>query len=428
MTFLSQIPFYVLVGLTYLTMLMVLVAAHELGHYLFARLFGMGAEEFSIGMFGKRPITIWGRRRYKILVREGEDPHLRGDQPNVLEGGGATIPPEIETGPDGKTVLKETTLFTIRPWPIGGFVRIKGMMPQEDGSEVRIPGGFFSKAPWKRWVVLAAGPAFSVLSGVLLLIPYLVFYGAPDPSPKPVFGALTTDGAAYKAGLDVGDRVVSIDGKPVNTWYDMVVNVRDSKGRPLAIVADRNGRRISLTVRGDVDKKPSPLRDEKGHATGVYRVQTKLGALPTSDPKPVPLREAVAIAVLLPIDGAVGLIERFAHPSELVESVGGPATMVNMTAKSVKEGLWPVIERAAELSISLGIFNLLPIPPLDGGQMWIAFVEMLRRGRRLSMQTQVRVLNAGFVLIAAMVVGILLIDAGRFTGLSGPPKITDEKR
>ena len=428
MTILSQVPFYVLVAFTYLVMLMLLVAAHEFGHYLAARMFGMGAEEFSIGMFGKRPLVTWARRRYTVLVRTGEDPALTGDQPNVLEGGGATVPPVLETLPDGREVLRETTLFTVRPWPIGGFVRIKGMMPQEDGGEVRIPGGFFSKSPLKRWVVLAAGPLFSVLAGILLLVPYLVFYGAPDPNGKPVIGALTTDGAAYKAGFDVGDRVVSIDGKPIQTWYDMVVNVRDSAGRPLVIVADRDGETITHTVRGDVDKAASPIRDAKGHPTGASRVQTKLGALPATDPKPMPFREAVVVAAYLPLDGALNLIERISHPSELAESVGGPGTMIKMTAKSVREGLWPVIERAAEISISLGIFNLLPIPPLDGGQMWIAFVEMLRRGRRLSMRTQVRVLNAGFALVAAMVVGILLIDAGRITGLSGPPKITDEKR
>ena len=134
MTFLSQIPFYVLVGLTYLTRLMVLVAGHEFGHYLAARMFGMGAEEFSIGMFGKRPLTIWARRAYTIPVGPGEHPESFGDQPNVLEGGGATVRPVVEQTADGRTVLHEKTLFTVRPWPLGGFVRIKGMMPQEDAT------------------------------------------------------------------------------------------------------------------------------------------------------------------------------------------------------------------------------------------------------------------------------------------------------
>ena len=428
MSLLSQIPFYALVGVTYLTMLMLLVAAHEMGHYLAARMFGMGAEEFSVGMFGRRPLAILGRRKYTIPVGPGEDPALSGDESNVLEGGGANVPPVLETLPDGSARLHETTLFCIRPWPIGGFVRIKGMMPQEDGGEVRIPGGFFSKAPWKRWVVLAAGPAFSVLAGILLLVPYLMFYGIPDPSAKPVFGALTTDGAAYKAGMEVGDRVVSIDGKPVGTWYEMLVNVRDTGGRPLRVVAERDGRRREFRFAGALDKAPTVVIGRNNEPTGARRVQTKFGALPSTDPKPLPFGEAVRTATLFPVVGALNLASLILHPSEIKDNVGGPGTMVKMTAKSVREGLWPVVERAGEISISLGIFNLLPIPPLDGGQMWIAFVEMLRRGRRLSMRTQVRVLNAGFALVAAMIAGILLIDAGRITGLASPPKITDERR
>ncbi|RYG26358.1 RIP metalloprotease [bacterium] len=426
MEILSNIAFGILVAFTYLTMLMLLVAAHELGHYLFARLFGMGAEEFAVGMFGKKPLAILGKRRYLIPLKSDDDPDFRGDT-NALEGGTTTEPAEVVETPQGKA-LRETTVFTIRPWPLGGFVRIKGMVPQEDGGETRVPGGFFSKPPIQRWIVLAAGPAFSVLAGILLLIPYLMFYGAPDPSPKPVFGMLQTDGAAYKAKMDVGDRVVSIDGKPVKTWYDMVKNVRDTNGRPLSIVAIRDGKQLQFTVKGKVDTEPTLVVDDKGKPTGEKRIQTKLGALPSSDPKPLSFGESVKVATLMPIYGTANLISLITHPQDLKDNVGGPGTMVKMTAKSVREGLWPVIARAGEISISLGIFNLLPIPPLDGGQMWIAFVEMLRRGRRLSMRTQMRVLNLGFAMVAALIVGVLMIDFGRLTGLSSPPKITDERR
>src|SRR5947207_10630088 len=101
--------FDLLVATVFLLMLCVLVAAHELGHYLFARLFGMGVEEFAIG-FGKRPLWVWMRKTYKV------------DDPKVQD-------------------LTETTDFTVRPWPLGGFVKIKGMLPEEDGSEVAVPGG-----------------------------------------------------------------------------------------------------------------------------------------------------------------------------------------------------------------------------------------------------------------------------------------------
>lgn len=426
MSFLSHIPYILFVGLVYFTMLMVLVAAHEYGHYLFARLFGMGAEEFSVGMFGKRPLVVLGRRRYTIPVAEGEDPQARGDQPNALEGGGATVAPVLERTPDGSAVLHETTLFTIRPWPIGGFVRIKGMVPEEDGGETRIPGGFFSKAPWKRWIVLAAGPGFSVLAGILLLVPYLVFYGQAKATTT-VLDA-PTKGAAYKAGLRAGDRIVSIDGAPVSSWYAMTTRVRDHGPQPIAVVVDRRGKPFATTFVGDVDKAPTAVQDEDGAPTGDRRRQTRLGVHILVENRPVPFVRAVGLAVRIPVIAATDFVDRLLHPSTLVESVGGPGTMIKATSDSIQEGFWPVIWLAALLSISVGIFNLLPIPPLDGGQMWIAFVEMLRRGRRLSMRTQMRVLNAGFVMVVALIACVLLIDAGRLTGLSGPPKTAEGKR
>ena len=132
--FLTHLGDYALLTVVFLFMISALVAAQELGHYLFARLFGMGVEEFAIG-YGKKPLFTWLRKPYKVRGHSGED---LGES--------------------------ETTDFTVRPWPLGGFVKIKGMMPEEDGSEINVRGGFYNKPPWQRFVVLLAGPAFSVVS------------------------------------------------------------------------------------------------------------------------------------------------------------------------------------------------------------------------------------------------------------------------
>ena len=415
----------VFVGFVYLSMLLVLVGAHEFGHYLFARLFGMGAEEFALGMGGK-PWT-YARRRYTVPVREGEDPKMRGDGSTLFEGQGGTVAPVLERTPDGKAVLHETTLFTIRPYPLGGFVRIKGMMPEEDGSETRIPGGFFSKSPLKRWIVLAAGPAFSVVAGILLLIPVLSVYGLDKPTGRPVIGGLLSDGAAYKAGLRAGDRIVSVDGVSTNTWFDIVKNVRDKGTHPIQIVSEHEGKRRTLTFVGKVEEVPSSIATAEGKDSGVSRRQTKLGALPEAKVTPVPLNDALSAAVQYPYASTMFLIERLRQPAELAKNLGGPGTMIKATSEAVDEGAWGVVRLAALLSISVGIFNLLPFPPLDGGQMWIAFVEMLRGGRRLSMRTQVRVLNLGFAMVILLIGTVLVIDVRRLTGLSGDDTPTIER-
>jgi regulator of sigma E protease len=424
MSFLSNLPHNLLVVAVFLTMLMVLVGAHELGHYLFARLFGMATEEFAIGMFGK-PLVVLGKRKYLIPLKDGDDPSFRGEA-NPLEGGAMTEPTHVVDTPNGPA-LQETTVFTIRPWPLGGFVRIKGMIPQEDGGETRVPGGFFSKEPWKRWVVLAAGPAFSVLAGVLLLVPMLMFEGEPKLSKEPVLGVLGDKGAAKLAGFKEGDRILSVDGKPIARFYDFVVAVRDKGTNPIHIVVDRDGKKIEKTLVGKVDTEPTVVLDSELEETGETRIQTKLSAAPKTDMHKLAFGSAVARAVKIPGEAVAGLAKRIMHPAELKKTVGGPGTMVKQTSIFVDAGFWPMIGFAGTISISLGIFNLLPFPPLDGGQMWIALVEMLRGGRRLSLKTQMRVINVGFAMVMLLVATVLVIDVQRWTGYDSAPGFEKRK-
>lgn len=406
-----NLPHILLVAVVFPTMLIVLVGAHEMGHYLFARLFGMATEEFAIGMFGK-PLVVLGKRRYTIPLRPGDDPGNRGE-PNPLEGGATAEPTEVVETPNGR-LLRETTVFTIRPWPVGGFVRIKGMIPQEDGGETRVPGGFFSKAPWKRWVVLAAGPAFSMIAGVLLLIPVLTIQGVQKPTGRPVVADLIVGDPADKGGLKPKDRIVSVDGTTTSTWFDVLSNVRDKGEKPIALVIERDGKRLEKTVVGRLDESPTDVADAKGEPTGERRVQTKLGMSAEWKQASIPFGEAVGVAVKMPYRSAMDLIGKLSHPAELKKSVGGPGTMIMATSASVDQGFGSIMTLAALLSISLGIFNLLPFPPLDGGQMWIAFVEMLRGGRRLSMRTQVRVINVGFAFVLMLICTVLAIDVQRW--------------
>src|SRR5579863_3056460 len=173
-----------------LAMLTVLVFAHELGHYLFARLFGMGVEEFAIG-FGRPLLGTYYRRKYRIPLTEDQaDAWERGELdvpmpeglPKALES--CSEPGELVREPAGP-YLAETTNFTVRLLPVGGFVRIRGMSPDAHGKETQVPGGFFSKPPWQRLIVLFAGPLFSVLAGLLILIPYLMVVGIPRNGHEP---------------------------------------------------------------------------------------------------------------------------------------------------------------------------------------------------------------------------------------------------
>jgi regulator of sigma E protease len=196
---------YLIVAPVFLLMVTVLVAAHEYGHYLFAKLNGMDVEEFAIGL--GTPRWVWMRR--------AQNKALPTPSRTALPGGQSALPEEtVEQEPESEIE------FTVRPLPVGGFVRIKGMMPQDDGSETLVPNGFYSKSPLRRLSVLFAGPLFSVLAGIILLVGLFIFVGKPTLE-KPIIGGVLGGTPAEQAGLKAGDRIVALDGKPIQKWFQI---------------------------------------------------------------------------------------------------------------------------------------------------------------------------------------------------------------
>src|SRR5207253_11215301 len=143
---------------------------------------------------------------------------------------------------------------------------------------------------------------------------------------------------------------------------------------------------------------PTPVLGTDMEMTGEFDVQAKISAAPMTTVVPLSLGQATLKAAAMP-GKLVGMLAGLFHqPAMLKKAVGGPITMLNATKEAVSGGIADVILTAAMLSISVGIFNLLPVPPLDGGQMAIAVAEMFRRGRRLSMGVQNLVAAAGLAL------------------------------
>jgi regulator of sigma E protease len=404
----------------FILMISVLVAAHEYGHYLFARIFKMGIEEFAIG-FGKRPLWIIGKKRVGIKLTPEQVTRLNWRQESGQEVQEKTMPFEGRGGIEPKEelvgdTLYQETVFTVRPWPVGGFVRIKGMVPEEDGSEVQIPGGFYSKPPWQRFIVLFAGPVFSVLAGVILLTALYSIGGIERARNTPVLGPVVATGAAGTAGLKEGDRVLSVDDRPITTYFDIIRYVRDSGGKKLAFVYQRDGKVATALVSPKLDEKPTPVFGSDLEPTTDLRRQYKLGIGFSRERTPVSMAEAATEAAKVPGRVVAGVVGMFVRPATFSDNVGGPATMLMVTRESVKQGAYYVFWLAAMLSISVGILNLLPVPPLDGGQMVMAVVEMLRGGRRLSIQVQGTVASIGLALVLMLTVAVLTVDYRRFTG------------
>ncbi|MCH8980362.1 MAG: site-2 protease family protein, partial [Armatimonadetes bacterium] len=329
---------------------------------------------------------------------------------------------EVRFRPLWCRVGKNGTEFSLLLLPLGGFAAIKGMHPKADGSEIHIDQGFYSKPAWQRWIVLFAGPVFSVLFGLVVLVGLYTTTGVAKPSNEPVIDFVSEGSGADVAGLLAGDRILRIDGRGIDTFYDLTLAVKnrwelDDDGGHVPIAVDltyeRAGEQTTVQVVPTVDDEPQPIRGPDLEFLEEKAIQARIGVTPGTTYVPMSLGAAAIEAVRAPVLMVSGLIGIVTGKIAAKDSVAGPAALAGITSAAVRQGAYYVITITALLSISLGVMNLLPVVPLDGGQMVVAFAEMLRGGRRLSLGVQTFLSNLGLGFIFLLMLSVAAIDLGR---------------
>ncbi len=357
---------------------------------------------------------------YYPVSRKAEDSPMGAGQlaiPNTENADGMT---PVQFRPLASFTNKEGTEFSLLVLPLGGFAAIKGMHPKDDGSEVRIERGFYSKSPFARFMTLFAGPFFSIAFGIIVLTGTILSQGIPESSTTTIESVLAGK-AGEKAGLKAGDKITAINGQPVSTISDMSKIVRFSYNKtdaaivpkPVEVTFQRGSEFQNLVITPDVDDEASPVMDEEGNPTKEVAHQARLGVMGTPVFRPAGFTEALGIAAMQPVDLVKSLASIVVKPSEAKNAIGGPKSLADATSQASDRGFLTIARLAALLSISLGVLNLLPIPPLDGGQMMVALIEMLRGGKRLSLQVQQTVSNIGAVLVVLLMLSAITVDVSR---------------
>ncbi|KLE36043.1 peptidase [Aurantiacibacter luteus] len=347
----------------FLAMLAPLVVLHELGHYLVGRWFGVGADAFSVG-FGKEIAGYTDRRgtRWKLSML-----------------------------------------------PFGGYVQFRGDMNPASVPDPDAPAGadhFQSAALWKRALIVAAGPIINFLVAIAILASFNVIYG--KAMTPPVVEVVVEDGAAASAGLQLGDRVIAIDGRPVEDFAEIG-----------GMVAPYPDERMDFRVlRGD-ETMTLPVTvarleevDRFGNTFQVGRIGIGSGA-PTY--RPVGVVEATGLAFVQTgqiVDMMVTGIWQIISGRRSVEELGGPITIAKFSGEQLSLGFSQFVWFAALISINLAFINLLPIPALDGGHLAFYAVEAIRR-RPASPRSQELAFRAGIAVVLAMMVFVTLIDIAK---------------
>ena len=337
-----------------------LIFFHELGHFLAARMFGIGVKTFSLGF--------------------------------------------------GPVLLSRTIGATRYQWallPLGGYVAIVG-----ETSDAEIPEPFsikdsFSLRPaWQRFIVIAAGATFNLILAWLICWGLAAVHGKVEVLPK--LGEVVAESPAQTAGLRVGDLIVSVDGAPVRVWEEFAPLVQKSHGNAMRIVVERDGAAVELQA--------IPRRSVQKTLWGEEIESWTVGVRPSREFRTVPLSFVqAAVEGLRDTGDMMRLIWKFLHglfvQTVPVKDLSGPIGIVGAIYEN-STSLTTTLLLAAAISVNLGIVNLLPIPVLDGGHLFFLTLEMIFR-RPVPAKFQYIAMLGGLAFLILLMLATVWFDVGR---------------
>jgi len=347
-------------ALPFILVISVVVFVHEFGHYWVARRCGIRVMSFSIG-FGK-PIFKW------------TDSH--------------------------------GTQWQIAWLPLGGYVKMFGdadpssARPDEtvkEMTEEEKKVAFFHQNVNKRIAVVFAGPAFNYIFAVLVLAVLFIFQG--QPFSPPMVGSVQENGVAAHAGLQAGDKVVSIDGETVSRFEDIKRIVALSEGAPLQFVIERNGADQTFSLTPEVSVQTDRIGGE--HKMGkIGIVSDKL------DYKKWPPLKAVKQAAIETYELSASTLKAIGQMiigTRGSEEIGGPLRIAEMSGHVAQDGAWALIWFMGIISINLGLINLFPVPLLDGGHL-VFYIYEKAFGKPMHEKVQEMGMRAGLALVVSLMV------------------------
>lgn len=366
--------------LFFLIILSVLVLIHELGHFLAARAFGIKAEEFGFGFPPRLIGVVKDRGRWKII---GPRDHATYDR----------------------------TIWSLNWLPLGGFVKIKG--EQEAG--MHDPDALHAKPIWQRMVVIAAGVIMNWLLAIALFT--IIFVSgtravledlparAKVSDPSVAITQVLEDSPASRGGIQPGDEVVSFDGKPVTTAAAVREGIREHGTRELELGIRRKDTEQTIRVTPEMLKE----LDHTGIGVGIADVGTVSLGVTDAFVNAVSMTARLTKGILFAFGD---LVRDIAVHQSVSKDISGPVGIAVMAGSVAKQGVAPLLQFAALLSINLAVVNFLPIPALDGGRFLFLFIEKLRR-RPLSRKLEIAIHNVAFLLLIVLILLVTIRDLSR---------------
>ena len=335
--------------IAFVGILVVLIIAHELGHFVTAKTSGVRVQEFGLG-----------------------------------------FPPRL------LSVKRGGTKYSLNAIPLGGFVKMAG---EEDPNA---PGSLASKSIGTRLLVLSAG---SIMNLILPLLLFSIAFMIPHNLVMGQVGVeeVAPNSPAAMAGIEPGDTILEVNGKPVNNLGDLHRYILLNMGKETAILV-----RHSDSTTKEVQVIPRWKPPEGQGAIGIL--------VSLSNPTVVRQHEPFWSAIPMGVSACIEYYVLFKNEimrwfiGATAPQVVGPVGIAQLTGEVAKAGISPLLEFAAFISINLAIINIFPLPALDGGRIVFVLLELVRRGKRVSPKAEGLVHLIGFALLMALILVITYQD------------------
>ncbi|MDD4706264.1 MAG: M50 family metallopeptidase [Bacilli bacterium] len=333
----------------------ILIFIHELGHFIFAKLYGVYVHEFALGM---------GPKIFSFKRKKKKDP----------------------------------TVYSLRLFPVGGFCAMAGEV-EEDSKDVKPHEFMCNKTKFQRFMILISGVMFNFILAIVLLFMQSLIWGHTEQ--KAVVGTTPKDYPISEAGIEVGDKIIKLNGHKVNSWDKLTIalNLKYDSDTYEFVVEKKDGtiKKYDVTpvIEKNADGKDTKVfgigvgdRVYKGFFESINYAFFKFNSIMSS----------MAIIIGALFTGSLGL-----------SSLAGPVGMYTIVGESAKYGMQSLMYLTAYLSINLGFINAIPFPAFDGGRILFILIETITK-KKVNTNIEGIFHTIGFILLMLLMLIITVMD------------------
>jgi len=381
---------------SFIFLLGILVAIHELGHFFAARSVGVYVEKFSIGM-PPRIFTITSLDNgflFRLFFYKRKEGVLKWQ-------------PIYEKLIKKNNRIGTNTEYVVALLPLGGYVKMAGMLDENmDSSLKNEENEFMSKPLWAKVWILIAGVLMNTLLAFFIFSSIAFFQGIPKYSKEPIVSKVQDDMPAKKIGILPGDRVVKINDSYISSWGDMTSIIHANPQKELNVEVDRAGNIEKYKVLTTFTLIPNKGKID---TIGIIGISPQFFY-----EKPTLIKSSLVgldrtISSFNLIISSIGMLF---SGSASVSDLGGPIMIAQLAGQTAEAGLVPFFTFMALLSVNLAFLNILPIPGLDGGHIFIHLIEGIIR-RPLAINTRMIIQQIGMAFLLVLMFTVIFSDITR---------------